>query len=90
MSDLAAAGFAAAAFHIWCRFGPVGDTSFLGIQFCLPQHCPLSTEKSVESLSTDSSSDDDVLKAVLTLPQAGWDKDTGRVGGLRSPPLTQK
>ena len=35
---------------------------------------------------TDSSSDNDESKAVLTTPQAGWDKDTGQVGGLKSPP----
>ena len=37
------------------------------------------------SLSTDSSSDIDESKAVHTTPQAGWDKDTGWVGGQDSP-----
>ena len=54
--------------------------------FCLPQPCPLSTVKTGSSLSTDSSSDNDMSKAVLATPQAGWEKDTGRVGGLKSPP----
>ena len=58
--------------------------------FCLPQPCPLSTENSRQALSTDSSSDNDESKAVLTSPQGGWDKDTGRVGGQESPPYTHR
>ena len=76
---------------VWGLFG--GEPSLKvarGARFCLPRPCPLSTQKSVKSLSTDSSGDNDVSKVVLTSPQAGWDKDTGRVGGLRSPPLAQK
>ena len=42
------------------------------------------------SLSTDSSSDRDESKAVLTSPQAGWDRDTGWVGGQESPPHSHR
>ena len=38
------------------------------------------------TLSTDSTSDRDESKAVLTPPQAGWERDTGWVGGQESPP----